>query len=354
MSDGTQGFPTWFAKLLLSVTSVLVGQLLIEGWFRLNIPEPGAVEALEGIDAQMELGHWRAWHVKPNLSVGHNGVQVRTNSFGCRDREFSVRPVTSNRGGMEMYRSHATRAGKTRVLLTGDSFVYGDGTPQEDVLSAQLGRGLGSSFEVFGCGQLGYNTLDAYMFYKLRLRRLKPAVVVHIHVLYDTECRQFCPEDSLPESIERLRSDRIPVPRFLTTRLYAAEFISRRIAMRENCRFHLESMLFRYTNESPGWRQSTQYLLKFADLVEKDGGRFHVALFPLMTDFEKYPFEKAHEAMIRFCEANGLSCVDFLSAFREYGKSGLDMHVHMADSHPNGEAYGVAARRLRRMLADRP
>ena len=58
MSDGTRGFPTWFAKLLLSVTSVLVGLLLIEGWFRLNIPEPGAVEALEGIDAQMELGHW--------------------------------------------------------------------------------------------------------------------------------------------------------------------------------------------------------------------------------------------------------------------------------------------------------
>ena len=338
MSDGTRGLPTWFAKLLLSVTSVLVGLLLIEGWFRLNIPEPGAVEALERIDAQMELGHWRAWHVKPDFSMVHNGVQVRTNSFGCRDREFSV----------------ATRAGKTRVLLTGDSFVYGDGTPQEAVLSAQLGRGLGSSFEIFGCGQLSYNTLDAYMFYKLRLKRLKPAVVVHIHVLNYTECRQFCPEDSLPESIERLRSDRIPIPRFLTTWLYAAKFISRRIAMRENRRFNLESMLFRYTNESPGWRQSTQYLLKFADLVEKNGGRFHVALFPIMADFEKHPFEKAHEAMMRFCEANGLSCVDLLPAFREYGKSGLDMHVHMADSHPNGEAHGVAARRLRRMLADRP
>ena len=109
--------------------------------------------------------------------MSHEGVEVRTNAWGCRDEEVEQIP----------------RPGDRRMLVTGDSFVYGEGTAQESIFPYAQREAYGGRYDVVGCGQWGYNTLDSYMLYRERLSRLAPSVVLHVFFLNDAECRLFCP-----------------------------------------------------------------------------------------------------------------------------------------------------------------
>lgn len=60
----------------------------------------------------------------------------RLNRFGFREREFSIDPP----------------AGRKRVLVVGDSVTEGQGAAAGETISAQLGRKLGSGFEVLNLG----------------------------------------------------------------------------------------------------------------------------------------------------------------------------------------------------------
>ena len=78
------------------------------------------------------------------------------------------------------------------MLVTGDSFVYGEGTAQESIFPYALREAYDGRYDVVGCGLWGYNTLDSYMLYRERLSQLAPDIVLHVFVLNDAECRLFC------------------------------------------------------------------------------------------------------------------------------------------------------------------
>ncbi|RME98170.1 MAG: SGNH/GDSL hydrolase family protein, partial [Chloroflexi bacterium] len=67
------------------------------------------------------------------------------NSLGYRDREWTPQDV----------------AGKTKVMVVGDSFVAGSGIANpEDRFSNQLGRLLGDEYVVFNVSSPGWDTAD--------------------------------------------------------------------------------------------------------------------------------------------------------------------------------------------------
>lgn len=103
-------------------------------------------------------------------------VSVTTNSWGLREREWAVpKPV-----------------GTTRVVLLGDSFVFGFGVRADQRLGAlleeELGRGLpGSVIEVLHVGVPSWNFRSAGAFLRRHLPTLEPDLVLHLSLPNDIE-----------------------------------------------------------------------------------------------------------------------------------------------------------------------
>jgi hypothetical protein len=91
-----------------------------------------------------------------------------------------------------------------------------------------------------------------------------------------------------------------------------------------------------------GWEATVTYLRTMDAAMRGRGGRFLVALLPLLVGLERaYPFGAAHEEIRRACEANGIAFHDVLPAV--LGKRSASLWVHEVDRHPNAAAHAKFA-----------
>jgi hypothetical protein len=98
-------------------------------------------------------------------------VPVATNALGLRDREYEI----------------VAPAGVRRALLLGDSFGWGFGVTQQQMLSAQLAA-RHDGWEIINGAVTGYGTDQEYLYYRHRGRRLRPELVIllfHPNDVYD-------------------------------------------------------------------------------------------------------------------------------------------------------------------------
>ncbi|HXV14815.1 MAG TPA: GDSL-type esterase/lipase family protein [Candidatus Krumholzibacteria bacterium] len=108
------------------------------------------------------------WSLEPNASLvsvdSQRGLRYRIdiNSLGLRDRDLEIDKRRTAR----------------RVLILGDSFVFGVGVNAGERFSDVLGRALPDDVEVINAGVPGWGTDQEMLFYESSLRRLQPDVVV--------------------------------------------------------------------------------------------------------------------------------------------------------------------------------
>ena len=103
----------------------------------------------------------------PNTRAVHRGVEIVTNSIGLRDREIAV----------------PKPEGTYRIVMLGDSFVFGQGIPRlEDTLPKQLEARLNAAghpeVEVVNSGIAGLNTFEEYLTYEQQARKLQPDMAI--------------------------------------------------------------------------------------------------------------------------------------------------------------------------------
>ena len=72
-----------------------------------------------------------------------------------------------------------------RLVVLGDSLVWGSMLAAEETVPAALGRALGPGHEVLNAGVTGYDTPQEALYYRHRIRRLLPDVVVLVYCLND-------------------------------------------------------------------------------------------------------------------------------------------------------------------------
>lgn len=303
------------------------------------LPPRSPNPALISIEAEMDEGHGTAWLLAPNQRASHEGVEVRTNALGCRDEEVEESP----------------RRGGRRMLVTGDSFVYGEGTAQESIFPYALREAYDGRYDVVGCGLWGYNTLDSYMLYRERLSQLAPDIVLHVFVLNDAECRLFCTSsrptaDPATDTQATWNRIRRPLNHWLSPNSRLWELFSTTIDRAIGAEEAKRALLQPFSDDSPGWDQSRRYLLKYRDAVQSQGGRFAIAVFPQMADFLDYPFGFAHDTVRSFCASADLTCIDLLPAFEADGGRASTYRASILNWHPSAKAYAVAARYVARML----
>ena len=90
----------------------------------------------------------------------------------------------ANQQGFRDTRDFATidwRSGKTRVMMLGDSFLFGVNLDAQDAIPAVLERKL-STYEVYNLGIPGWGVDQMYLAYKKYADVIKPEIIVLLYI----------------------------------------------------------------------------------------------------------------------------------------------------------------------------
>ena len=241
------------------------------------------------------------------------------------------------------------RSGIARVAVIGDSFTEGMGVKEEDAYPRVLARLLQEErVEVLNCGRRGYDFPALFDLFEDALR-LEPDVVVYGMVLNDPDRSEVL--DAFDKSLNdwimersRMVPEAPPELGFLDLRL--AAFVRDRVRTyrmgRDTTRWYRD--LYGDANRE-GWRSTQGFLREMNRRVTERGGRFVIALWPLLVDLEgAYPFEDLEGAIARFCLTAGIAHHPLRPALR--GRRTESLWVHPVDHHPNEMAHRLAAEHL--------
>jgi lysophospholipase L1-like esterase len=155
----------------LSLVSAALPLLAAEVVLRL-MPEPNSYVSRDGrekprFNTYVSSG-LLAYELRSNWTSVHDSaefeVTVRTNALGLRGRASSPKDE-----------------GTYRMLMLGDSFIFGFGVEDDETLPAQLEATLGTrheGIEVLNAGVPGWSTDQYYLFLRTRLDEITPDLVM--------------------------------------------------------------------------------------------------------------------------------------------------------------------------------
>jgi lysophospholipase L1-like esterase len=264
-------------------------------------------------------------------------VECRYNSLRFRDAEVGPKP-----------------AGVTRLVVLGDSFTEAQGVKEADTLPRVLARLLNQAepgrFEVRNGGRRATDFPVLFEAFEQLLAHTDPDLVVYAMVLNDAvrppgfEARQPYLDDWIID-MDRMAAQGAP-PAIGFFRPRAVELVRDRVRRyrigRETTRWYRD--MYGPANRA-GWEETQRYLREMSRRMRERGGRFLVAVWPLLVGLEGgYPFEEQHRAIERFCLGAGIPYLDLLPLLR--GRESSELWVHPLDHHPNELANRLAAEAL--------
>ena len=131
------------------IISIAMGALLSEVTLRLFAPRLGTT--VNDKDRFCRFDHNLGWVPREKITWGKQGDLVHENQFGLRGPD-----------NMQLQKA----SGRKRVLVLGDSYVWGVGASQEELFTNP--QVYGTNDEIINGGVSGYGTDQEYLFY-LRL-----------------------------------------------------------------------------------------------------------------------------------------------------------------------------------------
>lgn len=293
------------------------------------------------------------WVMLPNaqfrqrLYGGHEAL-VRTNSLGFRDREHSV----------------DGEGARFRVVVLGDSFVWGFGVNNEDIFTVRL-REMLPGVQLINLGVTGYNLTQEHELLKLRGLTYDPDLVVVTFCQNDitsvripTARKRNSESGEITNIIRRLRQQ-------LSQRVFLYDLF--RIGVNRNKRLarflvrvgvkeslggydeldvNLRPALVRYPDVlERDWTSATAELGRIQETCQAHSVKIVVAAIPARQaidadamlsslsyvdyDPSDFAWEKPYRMLAEYCKRRGLHFVNAYPAFRE-SEAGLylqyDMH----------------------------
>lgn len=85
--------------------------------------------------------------------------------------------IKTNSIGLRTEKEYSPQKDKPRIAIIGDSFVFGTGISQEDIIGVQLQKLL-PEYEVISAGTVGYSTTQYLQYYEERIKQFHPDIVV--------------------------------------------------------------------------------------------------------------------------------------------------------------------------------
>ncbi|MFX0197130.1 MAG: SGNH/GDSL hydrolase family protein [Candidatus Hodarchaeota archaeon] len=150
-------------SLLMIVLTFVVGLSIAEILIRVFIPQQ---ETMRWFLPDEKYGHVlkRNFHQRYHYFDSNFFMDVKTNSLGLRDKEYDL-----------------SRTDVKRILLLGDSFVFGHGVNIEDCFDSRLEELLnrsGESFFVINAGVGGWGSLQEFAYAKDNFALFNPDIIV--------------------------------------------------------------------------------------------------------------------------------------------------------------------------------
>ena len=311
-----RGRETGLTRAALLLASSVLALLIAEGVIR-------ALETVGAVPAPTAPGH-----------------------VGAANDEFrrDVHPQLGARGYRGAPIETGVVEGHRRILLVGDSFVFGVGIRElADTLPARLEAALrdGGSADVtvYNGGVPGGDTLTALRTTRTLAPRVRPHVVVYIYFPNDVE---------RPGDRDRFNERGRLIPVFSNYLCRASHLWS-----------HAENRLIRWTSGAGAVGQYVRYLddayslsnprraehrgelLALVDQVREAGAAPAVAIMPMIEDLVDYPIGSAHRFVAEVCAEQGVPLIDLLDLFR--GEDAATLQVSWRDHHLNERGVARAA-----------
>jgi hypothetical protein len=161
----------WIKNFSLTAASIVIALLICEGIVR--ILGLGGTALTRGMLHQFDPQ--AGWRCYPNLDAryslpGSFNVRVRCNSRGLRDSD----------------KSYSKPSGTRRIIVLGDSFMWGYGVENTEMFSAVL-QDLVPDSETVNFGVNGYSTVQEFVRLETEGMRYEPDVTVLVFVWNDLE-----------------------------------------------------------------------------------------------------------------------------------------------------------------------
>ncbi len=346
----------------------LVGALLaVEIGLRLSGAEPVRFARLRSIENEAKTATVDAYPSDPwgesDLDLRDPSVRAPLEAAGIAGLERIARRTPFGVGfhyNQERCRNPPVgpRApGVRRVVVLGDSFTEGQGVREADTFPRRIEhqlRGEGRAVEVINCGQRGRDFPELAADFERHLA-YEPDVLLYAMVLNDPvqspafRERQAFLNDWILDRRRMLGDDDPGGLPFWQSRLRLAleERLETAHVGRATTQWYLD--MYGEPNRE-GWAATVAHLRAMNDRMRARGGRFVVALLPLLVGLEgRYPFERPAAEVRRACEAAGIAFEDVLPAVR--GRPSASLWVHPVDMHPNAVAHGLFAGALGPVVA---
>ncbi len=331
---------SWLGRIALFVAAIVVvasvGEIALRvvAWrsersarearadWRLAHPESAELPELSGVLAL----------ARQNVHGIYKGVVVRTDSHGLRGPD---RPATAGPGAL-------------RIVIAGDSFVFGSGVDEADVYASRLGPLLDEAqpewrHEVINAGLAGAHIESVMDRLEVAIAAYSPGLYVYGYTLNDLEG----PGYELFEQDARTREwltwsgahplllVRYGVWRLLTLGGSRAP---------EDDPYARELRRNYFDNEAAIARLGAG-LDRFAALTGRDGVCGQVLIHTHLTNLDaQHPFHPMYRRVAEMASARGLGVTSTFAAFESHDPQTL--WINPLDSHPNAVGHDLIAHAL--------
>jgi lysophospholipase L1-like esterase len=263
----------------------------------------------------------------------HEGITYQTNSFGIRNKEIST------------HKDSLTY----RILCLGDSYTWGAGLEEEQLVTLKLESLLNdrgdTDFQVINAGIPGTNTQDQYE-QLIKLHPIyKPNHIIQFFFTNDliatNDSNQIA--DWKINTITWLRQN----SRFYSFVYYLIKSsFNKEVAVPQ---FLLPNDYFNLDDSKPGWVAFKNYFTKIKLFTEEKKIGYTFVMIPTLTNLdENYPYQELRTKVYSFAKSQQIPVLDFFDLFANYNP--LDLWVSKQNTHWNNFATTIAADTLSKFL----
>ena len=258
-------------------------------------------------------------------------VEARVSEQGLRDRLYTAVPAP----------------GIVRIGVVGDSFVYGQGVPEEKTLSREMSRLLGAGYEVPNIGRVALGLSDEVPIVHAAAEELNCSRVLLVFIPNDIELSaeltfaQDYIDDliNIRDSYKAAHEARAWYSGFSRVLRLVGSSLDARGIKRKTEQWYLD--MYDPAINGPNLNLFAEDLRRVAAVPNS---RVAFVMFPLLVDLKNYPLQPIHDRVGKMARDAGMPVLDLAPVFA--GMDDADLQVHPTDHHPNSRAHALAAKAI--------
>ena len=265
-------------------------------------------------------------------SATYEDIEYKTNSYSIRNRELAEKD-----------------SGTIRIMALGDSYTWGDGLPESELITVKLEKLLTQHFnrriELINTGIGWFNAKDEWN----QLNRLYPVYKP------DAIIQFFFTNDLLAtDSLNKITNWQSNTSMWLRENVKFYSFLYYLIKGSINAEintpaFMLPSDYFNLDDTKPGWVNFKKFTLEIRQFCYDKNLEYCFVLIPTLTNLDSnYPYKEVNEKVMDFVNFMDVPFLSYFNLFSKYKPT--DLWVSKENTHWNGFATSLAAEELTKFI----